>query len=189
MRRLIIMLVNVVVCVFPAFGYAQVAQPEFQTYFLTEILSHSTGEATELQVAMGAIPGDTDESHIYVTHGFELHTAGGDLLGEVMIDVSANGLAKLNIVVGPHTSSGEASLIVDGQEFCCVPVDDNRVAYRVNIRRSSIGRNPFIGEPIPIPASVSSIISGTVFDLTTGATRSTEPWRFRPVVRVVVGAD
>jgi len=172
------------VCAFPIVAYAQIDLPLKVLVYEDNGITHSTGEAAELLIAVGEIPGNRDDSDILVNHGFALHTGSGVFLGAVSVDAPADGLAKFSIMVGHETSSGEASLIVNGQEFCCVPVENNRVSYRVNARRSRVGRNPFTGAEIQIPASVPMSITNTVFNMTTGETQATG---FFPNTRDYVG--
>lgn len=187
MSRLISMLVILAACAFPAAGYPQSEIPQNRVWFSFSMpVSQSADEAVEVLIAVGDLPGNREDSEtVRITHGFELTILNHPIAPNgVTVDVPANGLAKFRIEVGHENSSGDAPLIVNGQEFCCVAVENNRVAYRVNLRRSENGVNIITGKNVPIPPSVNSSVTTTVIDRATGETRSSDQWVLRPVIKV-----
>jgi hypothetical protein len=187
MSRLISMLVTLVVFAFPVIGYSQSDIPHNREWFNFSMpVSQSTGETIELLVAIGDIPGNAEKSDtFFFTHSFSFQSAGPVFPDNaVEVDAPVGGLAKFTIAVGNANDSEEANLIVNGEEFCCFDVNNNRVVYRVDLRRSKKGIDPSTGRVVTIPPSTPVSISETIFDTTTGETRSSDQWVLRPVIKV-----
>jgi hypothetical protein len=178
------MLAILTITALPAVGYPQDGNIGFVVERSFGIFSQSTSEAVEVLIAVGDIPGNHEDSQtVRVTHGFEISVLTHPIASNgVTVDGPVNGLAKFRIEVGHETPEGDAPLIVNGQEICCVAVENNRVAYRANLRLSKKGLNSVTGEEVPIPPSVGGTVTTTVVDMVTGATRSQSPIILRPVI-------
>jgi hypothetical protein len=99
--------------------------------------SQSILEATDLLVAVGDIPGVDNRSNVRVTHGFELHTGDGILLGEF----GARSFAWRSVT--DRQRSG-ILLCPRGQQSDCVP--RQRQSVKRGSQSADRGGGPHSGE-------------------------------------------
>ena len=143
------------------------------------VVNHSIAESVELLSALlqesngeGPMipPGST------VTWTYRVTNNGAVEVGEEFsIAVPAGGIAKVTFNV--MVESGDLVLYAkyQGVEFIKIGVLDTgieRASYRIDVRRSRNGVNPFTGEPIVIPTSFGSSHTLSTFMTGTGQTTS-----------------
>jgi hypothetical protein len=185
MSKSISYLAALVVLAFPVIGYPQSAIPQNRQWFNFSLpMSHSVGETVEILIAVGDGPGNAKHSDtFFFSHSFTFQSSGPIFPDKaVEVDAPSGGLAKFTIEVGEPSGSDEMNLLVNGEEFCCFPVVNNRVAYRVEMRRSKKGFDAFTGKDVPIPLSTGANVAITIFEKSTGETRSSA-YVLRPVIK------
>jgi hypothetical protein len=106
-----------------------------------------------------------------ITHDWTVRDPDGEMVGKFRTEAPAAGFAEVTFAV--RSDSGEYDLFANDQRLGAVQPDTfGRISYKLEVERSTTGRNPQTGEAIQLKTKTVPNVTTAIIDKFTGETRA-----------------
>lgn len=170
-HKAICIIIFLVISIVARTAFAASSAPTTTIRFAT--FNASLNNATEaVQMQMGVFsPGKAIPGNVIITHDWTVRDPDGEMVGKFRTEAPAAGFAEVTFAV--RFDGGEYNLFANDQRLGAVQPDTfGRISYKLEVKRSTTGRNPQTGEAIQLKAKTVPNVTTAIIDKFTGETKA-----------------